>query len=439
MTHDPAVTRFEPVRNHPKETLLTAPSAAKASAAPLRLLTRLWKTLICNSRRSQPPDFAWIMMSEEVNPAPAPESCFSENQHVQGGGTTAGARPYELLLLAVLLLAVINYAAWQEVKANGLHLQGAAQEPVTALQSDEVALVELEVDPSASDTLPVPYRSKHFYRRTAGVWQPTTPAAAYWGDRRTLETDYFHLEFTEHDAPVVAAVATDLDAILRTLHRQVGLEPPSLQQKLVIQVLPDAAYHWRALDPFNLPAALPVASPTLLPIPIPFTEADMLRSDMIRHLATLTLFRKMAPPSYAAWWNDPGVQGVLRWLIDHGQAERMVLPRYDTTRQAGPQPLVVNPTTQLAALSVRDQQPQTHSLYLVENYLMPALDRQAMTVESVVDYALTTYGQEHLPSLIEAMRRQEDWPALVPALCGVSVATFERGWHESLTKERRQG
>lgn len=81
----------------------------------------------------------------------------------------------------------------------------------------------------------------------------------------------------DHDAP--------LDALLQILPHQVGLAQPSPQEKLVIQVLPNSVHHRRTLNPFKLPAALPVSSPTLLPIPVPLTEADMLRDDILRHLA----------------------------------------------------------------------------------------------------------------------------------------------------------
>jgi hypothetical protein len=237
---------------------------------------------------------------------------------------------------------------------------------------------------------------------------------------------------------VVAAVATDLDALLRTLHRQVGLAPPSRQQKLVIHVVPNPELQRHTLDPFNPPAALSVSSPTLQPIPLAWTEADMVRSEILQHLATLTLFQKIAPQSRAAWWGDSGVQGVLRWLIDQGQAGTVGAFGHDAVRRAWLQSGVANPAPRLVDISGPYLQPQKYNTYWIETYWMPELDRQAMTVASLIEYALSTYGQEHLPSLIDAMRHQEDWTEHIPAIFGVSVETFEHGWHTYLAKQRRQ-
>ena len=203
-----------------------------------------------------------------------------------------------------LLIAIISYVAWQEAKAYILDTPAAA--PVAAIQNEPVypeqpveqlALIEVEVDidPAALNALPMPYRSKRFYRQVAGVWQPTTPGVEYWGQMRTLETVYFHLEFYERDAAVVEGVALDLDGLWQTLHHQVGLAQLSPHEKVTIQVLPNSGHHRRELNPFKAPSALPVSSPIVLPIPTSVSEIEMLRGDIARHLVTLVLFHKIDP------------------------------------------------------------------------------------------------------------------------------------------------
>ena len=102
-------------------------------------------------------------------------------------------------------------------------------------------------------------------------------------------------------------------------------------------------------------------------------------------------------------------------------------------KQAWQDQLAENPTPCLADIPTQRLEPQKHTIYWVESILLPALDRQTMTVASAIDYAMTAHGQKHLPALIEAIRRQEPWIELVPRIFGVPVETFERGWHESLT------
>lgn len=388
-------------------------------------------------RYKQPTDFVWLVSQDDAGKQDSMcGSCGAENRLLREENRAPGSRAYELLLLGVLLCAVIGYITWREFKIYWLNSQAAAQESTTAAQEDALALIEIEIDPATLQTESEPYRRKQLYRRVEGVWRPTAPDAAFWGERHTLETDYFHLEFYDADAPAVQSVATELDALLRTLHQQVGLAPPSGQRKRVIQVLPDADLQRHPPDPFHSPHVLAVSSPMLLPIPASWTEADALRDQIIPHLAARTLYRKVAPLSREAWWGDAGIQGVLRWLIEDAQTKAAGLPRHGGVSSTTLPQEVDTPAPRLIDISGSYLQPPQHNTYWIEAYSIPALDRQAMTVESLIEYVLSTYGQEHLPPLIEAMRHQADWTERVPAIFGVSVETFERGWREYLTNQR---
>lgn len=53
-------------------------------------------------------------------------------------------------------------------------------------------------------------------------------------------------------------------------------------------------------------------------------------------------------------------------------------------------------------------------------------------LETVVDYAVITYGRERLPILLTALDHHHTWETLIPAVFNVSAGEFERGWQAYL-------
>ena len=57
---------------------------------------------------------------------------------------------------------------------------------------------------------------------------------------------------------------------------------------------------------------------------------------------------------------------------------------------------------------------------------------ETIAQETVVEYAVTTYGRECLPKLLDALDTHTTWEDLLPAVFGVSAAAFEFGWQNYL-------
>ncbi len=53
---------------------------------------------------------------------------------------------------------------------------------------------------------------------------------------------------------------------------------------------------------------------------------------------------------------------------------------------------------------------------------------EAVALETVVEYAVATYGVERLPRLVQALSDHASWPTLIPAVYGVSAEEVEVGW-----------
>ena len=52
----------------------------------------------------------------------------------------------------------------------------------------------------------------------------------------------------------------------------------------------------------------------------------------------------------------------------------------------------------------------------------------------MVDYVAATYGRGKLAALFEACGVYSGWDDLIPAVFGVSVDAFEKGWQEYVTQ-----
>jgi hypothetical protein len=66
-----------------------------------------------------------------------------------------------------------------------------------------------------------------------------------------------------------------------------------------------------------------------------------------------------------------------------------------------------------------------------------------MAAQTVVEYAVMTYGRERLPTLPGGLvgargPGYETWDALVPAVFGVSAGEFEAGWQAYLAARYAQ-
>jgi hypothetical protein len=58
---------------------------------------------------------------------------------------------------------------------------------------------------------------------------------------------------------------------------------------------------------------------------------------------------------------------------------------------------------------------------------------QTIAGVTVIEYAVATYGREHLPALVAGLGQSESWDTLLPAIFDVSAAEFEAGWQAYLT------
>lgn len=315
------------------------------------------------------------------------------------------------------------------------------------------------------------YRQTRFYRRIENGWQRMEPDAALWGAERSLETPSFIFHFRQNDAPVVVAVASQIEALYTTLRRNLGLPLTPSATKRVIEVsvtqTPGYVTPWS-----GAPARILVASPAVYLTPADLTDAELLVQSIALPLLTDLVAQTSESYEIGASW-QPLVSGLYLWqvweldlpladwreevvtwfyadLSNSRPGQAIVLPdRYTALCAAHqlwmPAPTQINipllcmgvdwedfylslwrwydPLNQLGAPShTGDSLEESDSLPLAHP------PGQPVALATLIEYMVATYGDERLPALLAGLGQFDTWDTLLPAVFGLSSAEFEAGW-----------
>jgi hypothetical protein len=364
-----------------------------------------------------------------------------------------------------------SWRAAPQINAPAAHVASAL--PRIEVQGEQ-AMVSIVM--TARNGTPA-YRQTRFYQRTATDWRRTEPDPALWGPERSLETTFFVFHFRQHDAPAVIAVASQVDALHTTLWRNFGLPLTAEAEKLVIDVSvtqsPGQALYW-----YRVPVPLLVPSPARYRAPVELTDAELLAQSLALPLLEQVLAQ--ASEHHAIGWSwQPLVKGLYLWqvwdldlplsawrqdvvqwlyldLLGTDPWQAVVLPeRYPALCAAHrlwlPSPALMGIPLLCAEPAGEDRFIATwgprHPLLRLDQLAlsMPpdaylgqssasyvAHPGQTVALATLIEYAVVTYGREHLPTLVAGLGHYDTWDTLLPAVYGVSSAEFEAGWQAYL-------
>lgn len=320
------------------------------------------------------------------------------------------------------------------------------------------------------------YRQTRFYRQTATGWQPTAPNTALWGPEHSLETPLFIFHFRQYDTATVIAVAPQVDALYTTLLHNVGLPIPANAAPSVIEVSvtePPGILTWR-----RMPTALRVPSPAVYWAPREITDAELLLQSIALPLSAYVLQQAREHYTVRSAW-QPLLNGlhlwqlweldlplavwredIVRWLyldVPTTRAEKgVILPKhyeaFCTMHQLWMQsPLLLNIPLVCTKLDWENQflspwvlQDALRRLDQIamptaaDEYISPSATSavfhpgQTVALATLIEYTVTIYGRERLPTLLAGLGQYESWYTLIPAVYGVSPTTFEVGWQTFL-------
>ena len=165
-----------------------------------------------------------------------------------------------------------------------------------------------------------------------------------------------------------------------------------------------------------------------MPLPADISEGDALVQLLAALLVERDLDEALTGSSVTCTWHNLA-NGLRQWLLwehsDLPSQSRFLL----TISQEMAQRAKITPRLASLAPFTGDC---THNDPSEPWTLSDSVNPTSATEEAVtvVDYAMSTYGRDKLPRLLNGIQRYDTWEALIPTVFGVSAAEFEAGWQE---------
>lgn len=286
-------------------------------------------------------------------------------------------------------------------------------------RQDEVVRVEMLVTrPSTKWWRSSPYRETRFYRATESGWLRTVPPITYWGAARVTETEHLRFEYYEHDAPLIEPQVAHLEAIYRNLYALLELDPAT-RYKWTFILVPDrtdgrTGYYYRH----------EYTSPALSEVPETLTDQEFVAQMMVSTMTSRAVYgTSPTRRSYLHRW-EMVVWSLYGWLRSELLTQRS--PWHAQAQAVFQESLPAH-----MPLTLADIEKWPDSSRPAQERVM----RQYMVSESIIDFALTTYGYDKLPAFLAGMERYRDWDGLTTNVFGESAADFEAAWNRYLAEK----
>lgn len=284
-------------------------------------------------------------------------------------------------------------------------------------QGEIVQVETLVTRPSTKWWRSSPYREIRFYRETPNGWLRTVPPDSYWGAQQIRETAHLRFEYRTYDAPAIEPQLARLEALYQELYHRLELNPDT-RDKWTFTLVPDrtdgrTGYSYRT----------EYTSPALSEVPAMLSDQEYIAQMIVSTMTSQALYG--ASPNrrhYLHRW-EMVVWSLYGWL------------RSDLLDQRSPwhaQAQAVFKTALPTHLPLR--------LDDIENWPdnnrpgQERVMRQYMVSESIIDFAMNTYGRSTMPTLLTGLERERDWDGLTTAVFGVSAADFEAAWNRYLAQ-----
>jgi len=315
----------------------------------------------------------------------------------------------------------------RDYRRSWRRLHAGNQQPPTA-QLEAVEMHDSYAVVATRTTYPdsvwgaIPYRQYQFYRQVDGIWLRTFPPDPFWGESHVLETPHLRIVYRDWDAAVVRAAAPRLESAYTTLFELVDLDPPVAGEpidgeyhdgKLTLQIVPRTTHSWSGNDThIEIPSYVSIVSHPSLSDVDAFTQSVL--SGMV--FQTLREVRRPHDWSYAALWNAT-FAGLHSWLLNEVSGHPSLWDQRAET-------LLQEKLSGRSALKLTDLSYSPLPNETPEEWLW-----RMKAGEVLVDYVVTTHGQEQLPTFLAGLSRYNSWRQLADALYNVSMAEFEADWN----------
>jgi hypothetical protein len=311
------------------------------------------------------------------------------------------------------------------------------------------------------------YRETHFYGKSAAGWQRIPPDLALLGPQKTLKIANFTILYDAVDADAIYQAAPKIEQLFAGLRHDFGLSAAEAGSPYTIEIASSSILGISFYDPIQ--RKLTIASPLLLSVPVEITPATLVEQVTVYPLARLLIHEAInqhderwqynfghwypMENSLALWalWQEGGPivsshDALITWLyqMSKNPSSRHALPagyaelcHFDRVWQLIPSDLMIPlfcnveaPTGRPANydLALASRWPQLVNYRGEGSYSLPRPDSAAISLETIIEYIVATYGRDKLPQFFNALGEHTTPDTLIPALFGVSRTSFEAGW-----------
>lgn len=320
------------------------------------------------------------------------------------------------------------------------------------------------------------YRETHFFKNSVSELVRIPPDPTLMGPIRTLQIPHFTILYPAVDADAVYETASKLERLYAKLRADFGVSAVEANALYTIEV---AAVGILGLFDINdSKRTFSITSPSTLSAPAEITAADLLYQAIVYPLARLTMQESIAirlgqEPRYIAissvqralilweFWDEGGPlttgrDDILRWVYENTMYE-------NTMYESGHRMLPVGYESICRTYHIWQAMPWGNSIPLTctdddtsillpwpyptfatkwpqpasQSVQYPGTEpsfHATLTMVTIIDYVVATYGREKLPELATALVEKPNKEQLIPALFGCSVADFEAGWQAYLAQ-----
>jgi hypothetical protein len=342
---------------------------------------------------------------------------------------------------------------------------------------EDWAVVDVTIQPAADGPS---YRQTRLYREDIHGWVREEPAAARWGQPQQLENQYVTFVYHDLDEAAVKEAAPQIDALYPPLYRDLFGTLPA-HQKLTITLNPSPT-PWLVEQDGSSQTRIVLSSPAGMLLPSDLNAGDMLVQSLV-----LALFDRQTIDSfptrirYSEWprlhialrlwfiwehdlplakWRAPLVQ----WVFEDGGEARdpHAVPTFASKLCAHhalwmPTPLDIHVPLQcwqdqegqVSFSAWRTYEPATkvtlNTLFyrtnanmddFTNNYgvSLPEPGPSAIMLATIFEYVTARDGASMMPLLLNTIPEHDYAETLIPAVFGVPLTEFEKGWRAFLVE-----
>jgi hypothetical protein len=297
----------------------------------------------------------------------------------------------------------------------------------------DMALVNVVIDQPSEAWFDGPYRVARVLRQDGKGWQLIEPAYSFWSERRTLDTDYFAIDFSRRDEDTVRAIVADLEANYLRLHEDLSLPAPVPGQRVPIRIGLVEGSAVRVTDLSYSGDTLIIPPPDLVPRPLDLSNVEVLRQTITYALAVRLYTESQTQVPAPCTWSGvaEGVGVWLRWEDHHLPSRRKWI--YESTIHEWRTTSNVPQLADLLAFPLNCSRPPTILEIDVLNSGRP-IPRPELAA-TLVDYMVTLQGREIVPQILAGLGEVSDWDDLAQRTVNLSAEELEAGWQAHLLAE----